>query len=183
MASSDVEGLDVEVFVPGADILAPNEIREISITASAPTAPVGYHPIEIVVDSNEVDSTSGSLTCGVVEAVPTLVASPSILERDMLVGEVTYVDVTIRNVGYAETGALDVLITEIDWLELVSPATIDPLDPGAEAVVTLRLSPDEDLLQGPYSATPGIVVNDQTDASVGVGVNTIFNANHVQNCI
>ena len=53
---------------------------------------------------------------------------------------------------------------------------MDSLEPGDEVIVQLRLSPPADLLQGPYTASPGIVIVDQFDPSVGVGVNTIFNA-------
>ena len=111
-----------------------------------------------------------------IEALPQLVAAPASIVRDMLVGEVDYVNVTVTNAGSVATGALSVQVAASPFGTLATPASLPPLAPGASTVVSLRLDPAEDLVIGPYTANPWITVTDTANEGLGVGVPMTFNA-------
>ncbi|MBI1304961.1 MAG: hypothetical protein GC172_14430, partial [Phycisphaera sp.] len=111
-----------------------------------------------------------------IEALPQLVASPASIVREMLVGELDYVNVTITNAGPVATGALSVQVASSPFASLATPAALPPLAPGASTVVSLQLNPAEDLVLGPYTANPWIAVTDLSNEGLGVGVPMTFNA-------
>ena len=76
---------------------------------------------------------------------PQLVANPGSLVRGMARGRQTVVAFEISNLGGAPSGDLQVLLPNVPWMSLASPADIPSLAPGATTVVTLRLSPPSDL--------------------------------------
>lgn len=175
--SAGESGLKIDATIPGSTSFAPGETRTASILVSAPgTIEAGPLLVDYTLASDQVDDQVASRWVQVVESRPNLAATPARLERDMIVGETSYVDVVIRNIGVVATGELEVLTSPAPWLELVTPSLVEPLEPGAEATISVRLSPPADLIQGPYTATPGIVVIDRSDATVGLGIDTTFHA-------
>jgi hypothetical protein len=168
-------GITVETFLPNGSVLAPSESRTatwmLSTTTTSVSGPVGF-----LVASDQAPDASATMGVAILPLEPSLVATPSPLVRSMPVGEVTFTTVTVRNLGTAPTGTLDVSLSSAPWLTLVSPSTIPSLEPGEETALTIRLSPDADLTLGAYSAAPFLVVKDPADPSVAVAVNGTFTA-------
>ncbi|MEY3143914.1 MAG: hypothetical protein RLY21_2407 [Planctomycetota bacterium] len=172
---STAPGVDIQLFVPGSDVLGPLETRAIPYTATAlPAAEDGSATFSAVIDDLGIQQRVA--TVNVVPLESDLVITPTPLVKDMLVGTTTYVAVTLRNAGQLATGPIRLQISSAPWLSLVSPATLAPLAPGAEASIQIRLSPDDDLPLGPYSATPFLVATDLSNSSSSASVNGVFNA-------
>jgi len=85
--------------------------------------------------------------------VPRLVATPVRLEAAMVRGRQTPVAFSIRNEGGLDTGPLSIAIAPTPWLSLSSPALLQSLPPGSNAVVTLLLAPAADLPLGDYNGS------------------------------
>ncbi len=83
--------------------------------------------------------------------VPRLVATPVRLDAAMVRGRQTPVAFSIRNEGGLDTGPLSIAIAPTPWLSLSSPALLQSLPPGSNAVVTLLLAPAADLPLGDYN--------------------------------
>jgi hypothetical protein len=66
------------------------------------------------------------------------VATPSSIVREMLVGDVDFVNVTVRNAGPVASGPLTVQIASSPFATLATPAALPPLAPGASTVVSLQ---------------------------------------------
>jgi hypothetical protein len=174
-ASTTAPGLSVESFLPDGSVLGPNEVRVANYTITAAND-ASNGPVTFTVTTDRTAPVVRQVPVQVVLPQPALVATPAPVQRSMLVGETSYFSVTIRNLGSAPTGQLDVLLSNAPWLSLVSPASLAPLAPGAEASVDIRLSPAADLPLGPYSATPFLVVRDPANSATAVSVNGVFNA-------
>jgi hypothetical protein len=86
---------------------------------------------------------------------PALVTAPGRLTSTMLRGAQTVVAFDVINQGGLATGPLEVLLPNLPWLSVSSPAVMDPLAPGARTSVTLLLTPAADLALGDY---PGQLV-------------------------
>ncbi len=174
-AGTTAPGLSVETFLPNGTVLGPNEVR---IANYAITAASGASNglVSFTVATDRTDPRTRQLPVQVVLPQPALVASPTPVQRSMLVGDTSYFSVTVRNLGTAPTGPLEVLLSSAPWLSLVTPATLPALAPGAQTSIDVRLSPAESLPLGPYSATPFLVVRDPANPSVSVSVNGVFTA-------
>ncbi|NBP51995.1 MAG: carboxypeptidase regulatory-like domain-containing protein, partial [Actinobacteria bacterium] len=168
-------GTQFELLDAGGEVLGPLEFRTVRwrVTATESSAASLLTATATTAQASTAVAYSQTL---VVPNVAALVASPSPIDVEMQVGEVTYVPVRVRNDGTDATGPLTVSVADVPWLQLVTPAALPPLDPGAETVVNLRLAPAADLVLGPYSAQGAVVVRDTTDPTVGVSVNGRFEA-------
>tara|TARA_R110000744_G_scaffold343773_2_gene449001 strand:+ start:18044 stop:29209 length:11166 start_codon:yes stop_codon:yes gene_type:complete len=158
--------IDIQIVFDGGSVLAPLERRTIEYRVNATAEVDGVIPVILRAVSAAGAQAAATLSITVGRENADLVASTIVLREDMVVGENDYVELEIQNIGGAESGPLEVDIAAAPWLTLVSPSVMDSLLPGEEAAVTLRLSPDEGLPLGPYEASPGIVVSDQSDPSV-----------------
>ena len=174
-ASTTAPGLSVQSFLPDGSVLGPNETRVANYTITAAND-ASNGPVTFMVTTDRTAPVVRQVPVQVVLPQAALVATPAPVQRSMLVGETSYFSVTIRNLGSAPTGQLDVLLSNAPWLSLVSPASLAPLAPGAEASVDIRLSPAADLPLGPYSAAPFLVVRDPANSATTVSVNGVFNA-------
>ena len=159
----------------GASTLAANESRFIDYAVSVDEKSPGG-TVRFTLVTPKTTAKVAEFPVLAIEALPQLVATPSSIVREMLVGEVDYVNVTVRNAGPVATGPLTVQVASSPFATLATPAALPPLAPGASTVVSLRLDPSEDLVLGPYTANPWIAVTDSASGGVGVGVPMTFNA-------
>ena len=159
----------------GATTLAPNEARFIDYAVTVAESAVGGI-VRFTLDTPKTSAKVTDVTILAIEALPQLVATPASIVRDMLVGEVDFVNVTITNAGPVATGVLAVQAASSPFATLATPASLPPLAPGASTVVSLQLNPTNDLVIGPYTANPWITVTDLTNEGLGVGVPMTFNA-------
>ncbi len=86
---------------------------------------------------------------------PALVTTPGRLSSSMLRGRQTLVNFEVANNGGLATGPIDVLMPNLPWLSVSTPARMEPLAPGARTTVSLLLTPSADLALGDY---PGNLV-------------------------
>lgn len=86
---------------------------------------------------------------------PALVTTPGRLNSSMLRGGQTLVNFEVANTGGLASGPLDVLLPNLPWLSVSTPARMEPLAPGARTTVSLLLTPAADLALGDY---PGNLV-------------------------
>ncbi len=86
---------------------------------------------------------------------PALVTTPGRLGSSMLRGRQTVVNFEVANNGGLATGPIDVLLPNLTWLSVSTPARIEPLAPGDRTTVSLLLTPPADLALGDY---PGNLV-------------------------
>ncbi len=159
----------------GASTLGANESRFIDYAVSVAEGSAGG-ALRFTLVTPKTTAKIAEFPVLAIEALPQLVATPGSISRDMLVGDIDYVNVTIRNEGPVATGPLSVQIASSPFATLATPAALPPLAPGASTVVSLQLNPSEDLVLGPYTANPWIAVTDLANDGLGVGVPITFNA-------
>ena len=168
------EGIAVTASL-GASTLGSNETRFIDYSVSVSEISEGG-TVRFTLTTPKTTPQVFEISVLAIEALPVLVANPASINRDMLVGDVDFVNVTVTNTGPVTSGSLVVLISASPFAELVTPQALAPLAPGASTVVTVRLAPAEDLVIGPYTANPFLTVTDQSNDGLGVGVAATFNA-------
>ncbi|MDJ0660362.1 MAG: Ig-like domain-containing protein, partial [Crocosphaera sp.] len=135
---------NIEVIAP--ETLAGDGINDISYTIQAPNDSLfTQDTFSINVNSDQGVTATLPVTVNVKQLVPQLVANVNRLNTGMLRGEQSFVEFKISNNGGLETGNIQVMLPQIDWLSLNSPSTINSLLPGESTNVTLSLTPDNDL--------------------------------------
>lgn len=68
-------------------------------------------------------------------------ATPTSINTTMAIGHTRYIEVTVVNDGKGDSGAVTVSVPSVNWLRIVSGASIDNLASGESATVTLAVSP------------------------------------------
>jgi len=92
---------------------------------------------------------------------------PVVLNTTMVKDQVNYREFEVTNIGLDTTGLINISLPEVDWMSLASADSIPSLDVGESAVVTLRLSPGEDIqLNNPV--TGNIVLSATNSSSTGL---------------
>lgn len=159
----------------GAAVLGPNEARLVSYTVSvAADAVAGV--VRFRLTTPKTSDKVAEIAIVPIEALPVLTAAPASIARNMLLGAVDFVNVTLTNTGPVPTGPLTVQSANAPFATLVTPGALPALAPGQSTVVTLRLSPSESTVLGPYTANPWIAVTDTANPGAGVGVPATFTA-------
>jgi uncharacterized membrane protein len=141
----------------GASTLPGSSSILLNFTVTASDASVTQANVLVLLQSNEGATAELTLPIHVLPLVPVLAAQPGTLIDGMLVGQQTVVTFNVVNDGGAASGSLQVVVPQVDWLSLTSPATISPLAPGQSATVTLQLLPAADLALGNYTGTISLV--------------------------
>ncbi|MGB5593786.1 MAG: Calx-beta domain-containing protein, partial [Crocosphaera sp.] len=135
---------NLQVIAP--ETLAGDGTNNISYTIEAPNDSLfTQDTFSINVNSDQGVTASLPVTVNVKQLVPQLIADVNPLNTGMLRGEQTFVEFEISNNGGAETGNIQVMLPQVDWLSLSSPSIINSLLPGESTNVTLSLTPDNDL--------------------------------------
>lgn len=138
----------VEVNVP--QNLAGLETSSVDYTITAPEGSLEQDRFDIRLESAEGAVAVLPVNINVEPPVPRLVADTSVLQRGMVRGDQTCVEVEVTNAGGAETGEIAVLLPEESWLSLGTQETISSLAPGESTIVTLILTPESDLPLVPF---------------------------------
>ena len=68
-------------------------------------------------------------------------ATPSRIDTTMAIGQTRYIEVTLVNDGKGDSGAVSISVPDVNWLKIVSGASIDNLASGESATITLAISP------------------------------------------
>lgn len=105
------------------------------------------------------------LTCNIQTLRPQLAFTPASLATGMRRGTQTSVALAVTNTGGLASGSLTLALPPVSWLASASGGTVDSLAPGQGTVLTLLLTPPEDLPLGPYSGSL-ILSGDQGSATV-----------------
>lgn len=92
---------------------------------------------------------------------------PVVLNESMVKDQINHTEFQVKNNGLDETGLITIALPDLDWMALASPDTISSLLPGESAIVTLSLTPGEDLqLNNPI--TGQIALSGTNSNSVGL---------------
>src|SRR5262249_22741604 len=108
-----------------------------SITAADASQLEGHLTLHITSAQRAVLDVPVNLT--IVPLTPQLIANPGFVNSGMLRGSQTLVSVELSNIGGAPTESLQIQLPDVPWMSSVSPATIEPLSPGAKDTITLAL--------------------------------------------
>ncbi|MBN2063809.1 MAG: hypothetical protein JW745_03325, partial [Sedimentisphaerales bacterium] len=137
------------------DILLPAELGaastekiyySVSVTGGDIAAPV---LIDVQSQQGAVVRMTLDLTVPTDKAV--LSVEPVSLNAGMVRGSQTLVSFVVSNTGGGDSGLISVLLPEVSWLKLASPATVTSLAAGESTEVVLQLLPDADLGLGNYA--------------------------------
>jgi subtilase family serine protease len=144
--------LNVELLVStSAEVLPGNTGVDVFVGSATPAAPL-----------------VGSFGLGIGEPRAELTVDRTSLRADMVLGQLSYVQFTVRNVGGAPTGPLTVDLPATPWLATATPRVMPSLASGEAADVVLVLSPTRSLALGEYPGTLNVV---GTGTFVTVGFN------------
>jgi hypothetical protein len=137
---------DWNIQVIASENLAGDGTNNIDYTIEAPNDSLfTQDTFSINVNSDQGVTTTLPISINVKQNLPQLIADVNQLNSGMLRGEQTFVEFEISNNGGAETGNIQVMLPQVDWLSLSSPSIINSLLPGESTNVTLSLTPDNDL--------------------------------------
>jgi hypothetical protein len=151
-----MQNVDLSLDVP--ETLPGDGSVKLTYALTAQDASLRRGLVRFRLDSDEGASQEVAVMIDVVPLVPQLLANPGFLSAGMLRGEQTFVSFEVTNTGGAPTGPLEVrLPAGFSWLGLASQETLDPLAPGQKTVVTLRLTPADDLPLNVYTGNLAVV--------------------------
>ena len=140
---------NVQVTVDVPSDLAGSATNGLTYTVTATSGTPAQGQFTLRLTSAEGASAELAVSVQIVPPVPQLVASPASLQRAMLRGGQTLVEVELANVGGAPANDIRVMIPPTSWLALGSTARIASLGMDETHVVTLVLTPAADLPFGP----------------------------------
>lgn len=87
-----------------------------------------------------------------------LKAAPTSLNTTMTKGQSRIYELKVYNIGAGETGKVSIAIPKVNWMTLLSSDTIETIESGDTATITIQLSPGDDVpLNAPITGT--IVAN------------------------
>ncbi|HWD17882.1 MAG TPA: CARDB domain-containing protein [Verrucomicrobiae bacterium] len=134
-------GISVDAAVTNQMAGGANADLVYSVTTSAFTQPLsGRAYIQVNSDQGAVAYLPLFLTLTPPE--PLLAAVPGNLETPMLVGQQTFVDFDIQNIGGAATGPIQMQLPSAPWLGTLNSTNMPSLNPGESNRVTIALTPD-----------------------------------------
>ncbi len=141
-------------------VLAGNQTKEFNFTLKATELTEGkdYEKINFSVKSTEGVTTGfpAYYYCQALQGQ--LKAEPTSINTTMTKGKSRLYELYIYNNGAGETGTVTVSLPNVEWMTLVSSATISNIAPQDTATVVLNLAPTSDTpLNTPFSGT--IAVN------------------------
>ena len=141
---------NVIIQIEGPDSLAAYETNMLTCILQATGPTPAHSECQLQVTSAEGAVNGLPLTIDVTPPVPHLVATPASLQRTMVRGDQTFVEVQLANMGGASAHDVQVLIPSAPWLSLASAQRLVSLGVGETTIVTLALRPAPDLPLGSY---------------------------------
>ena len=135
------EECDLTYSLP--DTIPANGTATLSMTATADglTEQVDYCKFYAQVEAAEGVSLEFPLYFHSQAQSAFLRATPTRIDTTMAIGHTRYIEVTVVNDGKGDTGSVSVSVPEVNWLKIVSAASIDNLASGESATVILAVSP------------------------------------------
>ncbi|MBN1763785.1 MAG: hypothetical protein JW860_00880 [Sedimentisphaerales bacterium] len=140
--------IDLQINVP--EEIDPQASAEVSYSITALDSSVTSAIIQIELTSAEGATAAFTMNIGVTPLTPELKVYPESLSAGMIRGGQQTVQFEVFNTGAAGTPELTVLIPEAPWLQMTNPEVIGVLEPNDVIVVTLELTPADNLALGPY---------------------------------
>jgi len=117
-----------------------------TVTATELTNGTQYQEVKLQLKSAEGTKFRFSTWFFSRATVGNLKLNPVSLNKAMVRGITNYAEFEVKNNGNAETGLINILLPQNNWLSLATSGnTIPSLQPGQSAIVTLRLTPGSDL--------------------------------------
>jgi hypothetical protein len=99
--------------------------------------------LRLISDEGAVYEFSSFFFCRI--ATGALKATPASINTTMIKGATRMYEFTLENTGAGETGEISVVLPKVDWMRLVSPAKVASLPEKGSTIVTLELTPTENL--------------------------------------
>lgn len=140
--------------------LGGNQTKEFNFTVKGSVLSTGkdYEIINLTVSTNEGVTTTFPAYYYCQALTAQLKADPASINTTMTKGASRIYELKLINSGAGETGLVTVRLPDVNWMTLVSPATIANMLPNDTATVILNLSPTADVpLNTPISGN--IVAN------------------------
>jgi len=135
------DGLSV-AFTDLPTTLPPGESALIGVTASAASGFSGNETVIISLTTDQGVNLEIPVLIEVRALIPMLAVVPGSLRCSVVRGAQKTVSFVINNSGGAESGAVEILLPNIPWMSLASPASMPSIPAGGSANVSLVLQPD-----------------------------------------
>lgn len=104
-------------------------------------------------------------------------ADPRSINTTMVKGQERYYELDVFNIGAGETGELNVVIPEVSWLDLVTPATIASLSSGDTSTIVLQLIANEETpLNTPISGNIAVNIENGNGISIPYRIEAVSEA-------
>ena len=165
-----------ELTIDTIDILPGNGEAAFSynIVGSILTEGNDYIEIPVNISSNEGASHNFVLYYYCQSQKGHLKASPSSINTTMTKNKSRLYEIEIFNDGAGETGETVISIPDLEWMSLVSQDTIETINPGDTATVTLQLLPDESIpLNTPLSGSIAINIENGQGVTIPYRIETV----------
>lgn len=117
---------------------------ELSLTGSQISEGKDWETFNIIVESAEGAVLNLPFYWYCRSSQASLVASISIIEAELPIGKTIECPVTVTNNGLGDSGILDIVIPA--WMKCAGPTRIPALAPGESTLITLLLTPSDDML-------------------------------------
>lgn len=146
-----------------------NSSKQISIEVAPNTSqvPAGTYPIVITAEGGQA-STQLNLTAEVVgESELSLTTPDGLLSGDAKAGGETSFDLDVKNIGSAvATGITVSASAPTGWKVVLSPETINSLNPGDNVKVTAKVTPGDKAIAGDYMINYQVKPEEGTSQSI-----------------
>ena len=125
----------------------------LDIIVKAQNDSVLSNEITLRVRTDEAQFVDIVLNVEVIPAYAKLSVTPSLLQKSMLRGEQAFIEFEVSNIGGQETGPVEVLLPDLEWMNLVTSSVVESLEPGESVFVTIQLLPPENMDLTEYGGT------------------------------
>jgi len=146
--------------------LGPKAAASLKYSITAADASAQDAQFDVVVSHGQTSLATLHVHVEVVPLAAVLEAHPLEITAGMVLGDQTFVDLEVANLGGSPSDALTVhLPTGAAWMSLVTPDSVGPLEPNESTTVTLSLRPEDSM---PLTSYDGdlVIGGGQADATV-----------------
>ena len=173
-----------EVILEAPTTIAANGTAQLKykLTGSAVTETKDWETIVAKLTSKEGSTLTVTLYYYCTANYAVLTTNTTSIKTTMTKGTSRDYLLNVMNTGKEATGKIRVLIPDVDWMKLNTPAEMPSLEYGETATINLRLTPTDDMpLNLPYTGRIALNCDNGTGVSVNYNIEVVSEATGVLN--
>ncbi|MDO4628281.1 MAG: CARDB domain-containing protein, partial [Planctomycetia bacterium] len=135
----------LKVDVNTSSTIASNGESKVNFSVTALDAKISAATITLRISCDQAEALEIPIIVNVYPGQANLVANIKKIDEFMIQGEQRVIEFEIVNESNIDSGPIELLLPEVDWLSSLNGTTLDSLAPGEYGTVRLLLTPSEDM--------------------------------------